>query len=90
MSMKCMKGPYHYIIATFELKTETTSSAEAATCRVMVWHGAAPLWPPTTYKACQTLAIICIKWIWYEYEKKLPFNVIMDLCLISKTPRRHP
>jgi hypothetical protein len=34
---------------------------------VMVWYGAAPLRPPTTYKAWQTLCI-CMKWIWYEYE----------------------
>ena len=36
---------------------------------VMVWYGVAlaPLWPPTTYKACQT-PFICMKWIWYEYE----------------------
>ena len=67
MSMKWMRGPYHYIIATFELKTETTSSSKAATCRVMVWYGVAPLWPPTTYKACQ-IPFICMKWIWYEYE----------------------
>jgi hypothetical protein len=67
MSMKWMRVRYHYIIATFELKTETTSSAEAATCRVMVWFSVAPLWPPTTYKACQT-PFICMKLIWYEYE----------------------
>jgi hypothetical protein len=60
MSMKWMRGPYHYIIATFEIKTETASSSEAATCRVMVWYGVAPLWPSTTYKACQT-PFICMK-----------------------------
>jgi hypothetical protein len=34
--------------------------------RVMVWYGVAPLRPPTTYKAWQTLSI-GMKWIWYEY-----------------------
>ena len=33
----------------------------------MVGYCVAPLWPPTTYKACQT-PFICMKWIWYEYE----------------------
>jgi hypothetical protein len=65
MSMKWMRGLYHYIIAIYELKTETSSSAaaEADTCRVMVW--------------CCTLAIqvagaevhhICINKTSYEYE----------------------
>jgi hypothetical protein len=34
---------------------------------VMVWYGVAPLRPPTTYKAWQTLSI-GMKLIWYEYE----------------------
>ena len=34
---------------------------------VMAWYGVAPLWPPTTYKACQT-PFICMNRIWYEYE----------------------
>ena len=36
-------------------------------CDGMVWYGVATFWPPTTYKACHT-PVICMKWIWYEYE----------------------
>ena len=59
-----MRGLYHYIIATFELKTRPPpAAAEADTCRVTVW--------------CCTLAIqvagaevhhICMNKTSYEYE----------------------
>ena len=63
MSMKWMRGLYHYIIATFELKTETSSSAEADTCRVMVW-----CCTPTIQVAGAEVHYICINKTCYECE----------------------
>ena len=64
MSMKWMRGLYHYItIAAFELKTETSSSAEADTCRVMVW-----CCTPAIQVAGAELHHVCINKTSYEYE----------------------
>jgi hypothetical protein len=66
MSMKWMRGLYHYItiaIAAFELKTETSSSAEADTCRVMVW-----CCTPAIQVAGAELHHVCINKTSCEYE----------------------
>ena len=67
MSMKWMRGPYHNsTVYTFQ-KLTPPPPTEPNPFRVIVWYGVASLWPPTTYKGCQT-PFICMKWIWYEYE----------------------
>jgi len=58
-----MRGLYHYIIATFELKTETSSSAEDDTCRVMVW-----CCTPAIQVAGAEVHHICINKTCYECE----------------------
>ena len=62
MSMKWMGGRNHILQhVTCENPTEDPKT-QLTLFRVMVGYGVAPLWPPTTYKACQT-PFICIKWI---------------------------
>ena len=65
--MKWMRGRNHILQhVTCENPTEDPTT-QPTLFRVMVWYGAASLWPLATYKAFQT-PFICIKWIWYEYE----------------------
>jgi hypothetical protein len=63
MSMKQTGGPY-----SMSPVKNPHGALQPSPILFEWWYGiAASLWPPTTYKACQT-PFICIKWIWYEYE----------------------
>jgi hypothetical protein len=62
------EGPIiSYSMSQWEPHSESYYYYPAHPFGVMVWYGVAPLRPPTTYKAWQTLSI-GMKWIWYEYE----------------------
>jgi hypothetical protein len=63
MSKKWMGGPNHilqHVPSENPTQNPTTGPLLLEWCVVAIW-------PPTTYKACQT-PFICMKWIWYEYE----------------------
>jgi hypothetical protein len=66
MSMLGMGGPNHILQHVPQWEPHSESYYPAYPFRVMVWYGVAPLRPPTTYKAWQTLSI-GMKRIWYEY-----------------------
>ena len=65
MSIKWMRGPYHYITVWYMSKIYTSTS-KLAKAIVMTGSKDTLIWLPTTYKVCQT-PFICMKWIWYEY-----------------------
>jgi hypothetical protein len=67
MSMKRMGGPNHIQQHVPSENPTQNPTTYRHPFRAMVWYGVAPLRPPTTYKAQQTLSI-GMKWIWYEYE----------------------
>ena len=66
MSMKWMGGRNHILQHVPSEKPLQNPTTQPTLFRVMVWYGAASLWPLATYKACQT-PFICMKWIWYKY-----------------------
>jgi hypothetical protein len=68
-SMKWMVGCNHILQhVPSENPTQSPSTTQPTTFRVMVWYGAASLWPLLdTFERAET-HYICMKWIWYEYE----------------------
>jgi hypothetical protein len=65
--MKWMGGPNHILQHVPSENPTQNPTTGPTSFGVMVWYSVAPLRPPTTFKAWQTLSI-SMKWIWCEYE----------------------